>query len=79
MPTLGWVEQLCLAALLKGQHPFWMFSFEQFEFVETESETAGPSASLGMTNFLRICKKFAEGEICIGLEGGYKPKRDWWS
>jgi hypothetical protein len=62
VPTLGWVEQLGTLAglsLLKGQHPFGMFSFEQFEFTETESGTAGPSASLGMTNYLRISQ-----EIC---------------
>jgi hypothetical protein len=69
VPTLGWVEQLCLSALLKGQHPFWMFSFEQFEFVESESGTAGPSAPLGMTNFLRISQ-----EICRRRDL-YRPGR----
>jgi hypothetical protein len=32
-------------ALLKGQHPFRMLSFEQFEFATTET-TADPSAAL---------------------------------
>jgi hypothetical protein len=46
VPTLGWVRTDRLSALPKGQHPFWMLSFEQFEFVATGTATADPSTAL---------------------------------
>jgi hypothetical protein len=46
-----------------------MFSFEQFEFVETESGTADPSPTLRFSRDDKFLAKFVEGEICTGPEG----------
>jgi len=85
VPTLGWVRTDRLSALLKGQHPFGMLSFEQFEFVATGRGTAGPSTALrsGRDDTSVLCLKNRgdsddRDDTSISMKK-WVPMGGWWS
>jgi hypothetical protein len=76
VPTLGWVRTALLFSAAQRSTSEKMLIFEQSSFATTERDTAGPSASLGMTKW-RVVSHLVSG--LREREGKTLPFRGWWS